>query len=82
MWYDGGMKRKTSVTLAEDVIDAVDRLAGKTESRSAVIERAVRTLVALEEKARRDARDLEIIKANIDQLNDEADDVLSYQVKL
>ncbi len=82
LWYDRGMKRKTSVTLEEDIIDAVDRLAGKDESRSAVIERAVRALIALEKRGRREAKDREILRKHAAKLNEEAEDVLSFQVDL
>lgn len=82
MWYYfRGMKRKTSVTLAPDVVKAVDGLAGKSGSRSAVIERAVRELIAREARRARDARELEIIDSNADRLNREAEDVLSFQVE-
>ena len=32
-----------------------------------------------EERAKRDARDAEVIKAHLDELNAEAEDVLGYQ---
>ena len=80
-YYSRGMKRKTSVTLAPHVVKAVDGLAGKGGNRSAVIERAVRELIAREAKRERDARELKIIDANADRLNREAEDVLSFQVE-
>jgi metal-responsive CopG/Arc/MetJ family transcriptional regulator len=76
------MKRKTSVTLEEDIIDAVDRLAGKDESRSAVIERAVRALIALEKRGRAEAKDRDILRKHAAKLNEEAEDVLAFQVNL
>ena len=75
------MKRKTSVTLAPDVVKAVDRLAGQEGSRSAVIERAIRELVAREAKHARNAQELETLNRNADRLNREAADVLSFQVE-
>jgi hypothetical protein len=52
----------------------------KTDSnRSAFFERASRAYLARLEKAKRDARDVEIINANADRLNAEAMDVLEYQ---
>ncbi len=76
------MKSKTSVTLSEDLIAAIDRLAGPSRSRSAVIERAVREPLALEARRSRDARDREILDRHAERLNREAADVLSYQVDL
>lgn len=80
-YYSRGMKRKTSVTLAPDIVKAVDGLAGRAGNRSAVIERAVRELIAREARRERDARELKIIDANADRLNREAEDVLSFQVE-
>lgn len=74
------MRVKTSVTLPEDLVAAVDRLAGPAKNRSAVIERAVRNLVAAQARRSRDARDLKILEKHAARLNREAEDVLSYQV--
>ncbi len=74
------MKIKTSVTLSEELLEEIDRLAGASKNRSAVIERAVRVLIALETRRRRDARDLAILNKQADHLNREALDALSYQV--
>jgi predicted transcriptional regulator len=73
------MKRKTSITLAPDLVRALDRLAGVGGSRSAVIERAIREFLAREARQAEDARELEIIDRNADRLNREAEDVLDYQ---
>lgn len=56
------MKAKTSITLSKDVLKAVDRLAGRNGSRSAVIERAVRDFIAARERRLR--YDSEIAKLN------------------
>jgi len=58
----------------------VDRLAGAAKNRSAVIERAVRDLVAAQVRQSRDARDRKILAKHAARLNREAEDVLSYQV--
>ena len=76
------MKTKTSITLSEDLIAEIDRLAGPAKNRSAVIERAVRSLIALEARRLRDARDREILDTQAARLNREAADVLSYQVEV
>lgn len=76
------MKVKTSVTLPADLLRALDRAAGGQGNRSRLIERAVREMLAARQRAERDARDVEIINRHADRLNDEAADVLGYQVKL
>ena len=70
------MRVKTSITLPDDLLTAIDQ----TESnRSAFIERASRAYLARLEKAKREARDIEIINSRADRLNEEAQDVLEYQ---
>ncbi len=76
------MKVKTSVTLSQATIKKIDRLAGRSGNRSAVIERAVETLAAQEARRARDARDLEILNRQSDRLNAEAEDVLEYQERM
>jgi metal-responsive CopG/Arc/MetJ family transcriptional regulator len=72
------MKVKTSVTLSEELLRAVDELA-KSSSRSEVIERAVRDYLAARARAVRDARDLELMNARADAYNAETADLLTYQ---
>ncbi len=70
------MRVKTSITLPEDLLETID----KTDpNRSAFIERASRAYLARLEKAKREAKDIQIINANADRLNEEAMDVLEYQ---
>ena len=73
------MKEKTSVTLSPDVLTGIDRLAGSRTSRSAFIEKVLRRYLAEQARAKRDARDLELLNRFADQLNVEAEDVLDYQ---
>lgn len=70
------MRVKTSITLPEDLLTSIDRA---DQNRSAFIERASRAYLARLEKAKREARDIEIINAHADRLNEEAMDVLDYQ---
>jgi metal-responsive CopG/Arc/MetJ family transcriptional regulator len=76
------MKVKTSVTLSEDVLKAIDQLPGGKTNRSAVIERAVREHVLAHAKRVRDERDLRIYEEHQDELNREAMDALGFQVPL
>jgi metal-responsive CopG/Arc/MetJ family transcriptional regulator len=73
------MKAKTSVTLSKDLLIAIDRLAGSKSSRSAVIERAVRSYLKERERAFIYAHDLEILNRAADRLNAEAEETLEYQ---
>lgn len=73
------MKLKTSITLEERVVAAVERAARAGESRSQVIERLLRQSLAEQERAAIDRRDRAILDARADELNEEAADVLGYQ---
>jgi len=72
------MKQKTSITLSQEALAGIDRMAG-TRSRSAFIETLVLRYLQEEEKAARDAREIELINRHADELNDEIEDVLRYQ---
>jgi metal-responsive CopG/Arc/MetJ family transcriptional regulator len=73
------MKVKTSVTLSEDLLATIDRAAGRSGSRSAVIERLLRDRLAELERALHRAAELERLNRRADALNAEAADVLEYQ---
>ena len=77
----GGMRVKTSVTLAETTLRTIDRLAGKGASRSRFIEEAIAAYAEQRARAERDARDVEIINRRSVRLNREVSDALDYQVK-
>ena len=70
------MKIKTSVTLSEDLPDAVNRRSGEFKSRSDFIEATVRASIVM------NGQDLSIINRRAFSLNEEAADVLDYQVRL
>ncbi|MBM4429733.1 MAG: ribbon-helix-helix protein, CopG family [Chloroflexi bacterium] len=76
------MKVKTSITLSEDILRMIDEQAKPNGTRSEFIEMAVRAYVDQVLRDQRDARDLEIINRRAEQLNQEAEDVLAYQVAL
>lgn len=73
------MRVKTSVTIDERVLRAIDRATGRNRSRSRVIKDAAREFLARRARATREARDLEILNDAADALNREMDDVLMYQ---
>lgn len=73
------MKEKICITLSQEVLAGIDRLAGSKQSRSAVIERILRRLLRDNARANAQARDLERINRGVERLNREAADVLEYQ---
>lgn len=75
----GSMRVKTSVTLDERVLKAIDKTTSRTRSRSRVIEDAAREFLARRARAAREARDLAILNESADALNREMEDVLGYQ---
>lgn len=78
-WYSGGMKTKTSITLSKEMLTGIDRVAGSKQSRSAYIESVLREHFRQRARARRDARDIEIINRNVEKLNRDAEDGLDDQ---
>ena len=77
-----GMRVKTSVTIDEKVLRAIDRATTPGRSRSRVIEDAARDYLGRQARIARDARDRELIDQAADALNDEMEDVLSFQADL
>jgi metal-responsive CopG/Arc/MetJ family transcriptional regulator len=77
------MKIKTSITLSEELLKAVDKRAKQyRRNRSDFIEAAVWDFLGKLSRDELNARDLEILNRRADFLNQEALDVLAYQVPL
>ncbi|MEW6210507.1 MAG: ribbon-helix-helix domain-containing protein [Acidobacteriota bacterium] len=76
------MKVKTSIMLDRDLLETVDLLSGKRGNRSEFIEAALQAYIAQVIRDKQNATDLEIINQQADDLNQEALDVLDYQVAL
>jgi metal-responsive CopG/Arc/MetJ family transcriptional regulator len=75
------MKVKTSITLSEELLKAVDkRTKQQRKTRSDFIEVAVRAFIQQLIREEQNTRDLEIINRHADSLNKEAAEVLEYQV--
>jgi len=74
--YNYLVRVKTSVSLPAELLESIDQVE---PNRSAFIERASKAYLARLEKARRDQKDLALINANAERLNQEAEDVLGYQ---
>lgn len=78
----GGMRVKTSVTIDERVLRAIDKATTPSRSRSRILEEAAREFLARRARAARESRDLKILDDAADGLNREMEDVLSYQADL
>ncbi|MEA3358029.1 MAG: ribbon-helix-helix domain-containing protein [Thermodesulfobacteriota bacterium] len=76
------MKIKTSITLSDEVLKAIDLHAGEYRSRSEFIETAARKFITYLARKEAERRDLELINRHSNFLNAEAEDVLTYQVPL
>jgi len=73
------MKIKTSITLSEEIIQAIDELGS---NRSRVIEEAVSEYLVRRRRQQRDARDLELLNRHAEDLNREVEEVRAYQADL
>jgi metal-responsive CopG/Arc/MetJ family transcriptional regulator len=74
------MKVKTSVTLSEELIEALSREAGEA-NRSALIEEATWRYLRQRQRKKRDPRELERINELAERLNEDALDVLAFQTE-
>ncbi len=77
------MKVKTSVMLSEELLKAIDNHTEESrENRSDFIEVAVWAFLRQMTHQELNSRDIEIINRRAEYLNQEADDVLTYQIQL
>ena len=82
MGYNGSMKVKTSITLSDELIKAINQYGKTYKNRSDFIEEAIWAFIDQIIRNQQNARDIELINQNADRLNAEAYDVLGYQVPL
>lgn len=73
------MKIETTVALSEDLVAALDGRSEGSQDKSAIVEAALRAYLAWPQQGE-DAADLAIINSYATELNEEAADVLEYQV--
>jgi metal-responsive CopG/Arc/MetJ family transcriptional regulator len=69
------MKVKTSITLSEELVKAIDQ---RHSNRSEFIEKGMRAYLRQLKREERDAHDLEILNKYADELNREALETLEY----
>ncbi len=68
--------------MAASVLDRINKHVGEFKSRSQFIEIAARHFIAHLERREAERRDLEIINQRANALNEEAEDILTYQVPI
>jgi metal-responsive CopG/Arc/MetJ family transcriptional regulator len=73
------MKAKTSLTLSDDLLRELDRMAGSKVSRSSFIESILRDFVEQRARQRRLAQEVAAINQHAEKLNAEMSDALSFQ---
>jgi metal-responsive CopG/Arc/MetJ family transcriptional regulator len=76
------MKVKTSIILSKDLLRAIDEKLEADSNRSEFIENAVWAFIAKIIRNEQNANNLEILNRSAEHLNQEAADVLEYQVPL
>ena len=75
------MKVKTSITISEDILIAMDRIIQNKTNRSRFIELALRNYIQQQYRLQRDITDSEILNKNSKKFNSEAEDTLEYQAQ-
>jgi metal-responsive CopG/Arc/MetJ family transcriptional regulator len=80
------MKVKTSITLSENLLTAIDELieegSEQFQNRSVFLEKAAWAFIAQIHYDEQTAKDIEIINRRADYLNQETMDALTYQIPL
>lgn len=78
------MKIETTISLQPELWQALNHILSTNGHRSLseLIEEAVRHFLAEEKQTVYDHHELELINQNADRLNQEAEDVLTYQMEL
>lgn len=76
------MKIKTSITISDYILKEVDALLSNSRNRSVFIENAIKYYLEKKKKEKRNLNDLNIINNNSSLLNEEAEDVLSFQADM
>lgn len=74
------MKTEASIKLSEDVVKAIDERVANTQDRSEFIEAVLWTFLRQTIRQEQEQRDFEILNRHAEELNEEAADVLEYQV--
>jgi len=81
-WEKNAMKVKTSIVLSDEILQEMQPYLSHYHNRSELIECALRTFLTQLAKHANDTRELQLLNQYADELNEEALDVLDYQVSL
>lgn len=78
------MKVETTISLESQLWEELNRalVSNGHNSLSELIEEALRYFLSVRPSVPYDLRELELINSNAEQLNQEAEDILDYQVSL
>lgn len=76
------MKVEAHIKLERELLDAIDSLSGGESRRSEFIEEALQAYLGVKAGRNKTRSDLEIINEHAEELNEEAMDVLDYQIAL
>jgi metal-responsive CopG/Arc/MetJ family transcriptional regulator len=76
------MKVEAHIKLEKELLDTVDSLSGGESRRSEFIEEALKAYLSIRARRKKSRSDLEIINEHAEELNEEAMDVLDYQIAL
>ena len=76
------MTQQITIPLPNDLVAELDRLVNDTKNRSKFVESLLRNHLTQVSSGKPESYDLRILNDNSDYLNQEAEDVLSYQVLL
>ena len=76
------MKAKTSLTLSDDLLRDLDRMAGSKVSRSSFIEKILREFVEQRARQKRLVQEVAAINQHAEKLNSEMNDALSFQARM
>ena len=76
------MTVKTSITLQQATLKAIDKRVGKGTNRSRIIEELLTRQLAAEDREKRGARDRDLYNRHAKQINAETEDLLAYQAKV
>ena len=76
------MKVQTSVMLPENLLSTIGQLSEQGKTLSDFIETALQFYIAKLKHSDSSYKDIEIINRNADDLNQETEDALQYQVEL
>jgi len=78
------MKIQTTISLEPELLQQLDQILANKDrhSLSDFVEDLLRNFLLRAKSTTQDARELELINQNADRLNQEAKDVLAYQVEI